>query len=230
MSANQTNQRITIKGTRDGLTLFMDDTCSFENLLKELHDILTSHHFAEDEPMITVKVELGNRYLNGEQESQLREVIRKQNKLVVDQIVSNVILKTEALEWKEDTEIRLHNKIVRSGQVLHVNGDLLLVGDVNPGGKVIASGNIFVMGNLRGIAHAGVDGNEEAVIAASYMAPNQLRIADKISRSPDNEQGGVHMECGFLDEQREQIIMDRISSLTKARPDLNAFERRIFNG
>ncbi len=83
---------------------------------------------------------------------------------------------------------------------------------------------------MRGIAHAGVNGNREAVIAASYMGPSQLRIAEIISRSPDSETEGVPMECGFIEKDGEQIIMDRISSLVKTRPDLNAFERRILNG
>lgn len=53
--------------------------------------------------------------------------------------------------------------------MLHVKGNLLLIGDVNPGGTVIAGGNIFVIGALRGIAHAGYYGDAEAVIAASVM-------------------------------------------------------------
>ena len=42
-------------------------------------------------------------------------------------------------------------RIIRSGQVLQVAGDLLLIGDVNPGGTVIAGGNIFIMGALKGL-------------------------------------------------------------------------------
>ncbi|SHN08699.1 septum site-determining protein MinC [Gracilibacillus kekensis] len=225
-----TNKWITIKGTRDGLTLFMNDNCSWDELLIELDEILSAKHVTVDEPLITVKIKLGNRYITREQEQALLEITRKHNKLVVDQIVSNVILKEEALNWKEETDIKLHNKVVRSGQVLEVNSDVLLIGDVNPGGKIIATGNIFVLGNLRGIAHAGAKGNREAVIAASYMAPSQLRIAEIISRSPDSDKEGVPMECGFIEKDGEQIIMDRISSLVKSRPQLNAFERRIMNG
>ena len=65
-------------------------------------------------------------------------------------------------------------------------GDLLLIGDVNPGGTVIAGGNIFIMGALKGFAHAGCYGNDQAVIAASSMKPSQLRISDCLNRAPDN--------------------------------------------
>ncbi|MDX8046566.1 septum site-determining protein MinC [Gracilibacillus sp. S3-1-1] len=224
------NKWVTIKGTRDGLTLFMNDECSWNELLVEVEEILSTKHLATDEPLITVRIELGNRYITNEQEQILREVIRKHNKLVVDKITSNVILKEEALRWKEETDVNLHNKVVRSGQVLEVNGDLLLIGDVNPGGKIVATGNIFVLGNLRGIAHAGVKGKTDAVIAAAHMAPSQLRIAEVISRSPDADAGGAPMECGFIDEKAGQIVMDRISTLARSRRDLNAFERRVKNG
>nr|WP_153736835.1 septum site-determining protein MinC [Aquibacillus halophilus] len=221
---------ITIKGTRDGLTLFIDDSCSFADVMQELEQVLSTNYVDKDEPMITVTIHLGNRYLHKQQEEKLREVIRSKNKLVVHSIESNVILKKQALEWKEDSEIKSITKIVRSGQVLEVKGDLLLIGDVNPGGKIVASGNIFVLGSLRGIAHAGAYGNRDAVITASYMKPSQLRIADYISRSPDYESDGVYMECGLIDESKEKIVIDRLQVLSQKRPDLNGFERRILNG
>ncbi|WP_110943470.1 septum site-determining protein MinC [Virgibacillus senegalensis] len=223
-------QLITIKGTRDGLTLYVDDSCSFNEMLTELEATLSTNHVTEDEPMITVTIQLGNRYLHEKQEEQLRELIRSKNKLVVQAIESNVIPKKQALDWLEDSEVKVINKVVRSGQVVEVQGDMLLIGDVNPGGKIMASGNIFVMGNLRGIAHAGVPNNREAVIAAAYMKPSQLRIADYISRSPDYETEGVYMECGIIDHEKEKIIIDRLQILARKRPDINGFERRMIHG
>ncbi|QTM99955.1 septum site-determining protein MinC [Sediminibacillus dalangtanensis] len=223
-------QLITIKGTRDGLTLYIDDSCSFSEMLTELEATLSTNHVAEDEPMITVTIQLGNRYLHENQEEQLRELIRSKNKLVVQSIESNVISKKQALDWLEDSEVKVVNRVVRSGQVIEVQGDMLLIGDVNPGGKIMASGNIFVMGNLRGVAHAGVPNNREAVIAAAYMKPTQLRIADYISRSPDYETEGVYMECGIIDHEKEKIIIDRLQILARKRPDLNGFERRMIHG
>ncbi|KGX88041.1 septum site-determining protein MinC [Pontibacillus marinus] len=221
---------VTIKGTKDGLTLHIDDTCSFEDVLYELDQKISQKYIDEDQPMVTVNIQLGNRYLDEQQEEQLKELIRNHNKLVIQSVNSNVITKNEALEWKKDKEITPIFKVVRSGQVLEVRGDLLLVGDVNPGGKIIASGNIYVMGNLQGIAHAGVNGNNQAVIAASYMKPNQLRIADYISRSPDYDTEGVYMECGYVDEGQEKIMIDRLQLLAQKRPEMNGVERRMLNG
>ncbi|GAA5416172.1 septum site-determining protein MinC [Paraliobacillus ryukyuensis] len=223
-------QLITIKGTRDGLTLNIDDSCSFTAILEELDQVLSTQYIDDDSPMITVNIRLGHRYLHNEQEQILRDLIRKKNKLVVQSIESDVILKQDALQWKEENEVKVITKMIRSGQSIEITGDVLLVGDVNPGGKLTATGNIFVLGHLRGIAHAGSFGNRNAVVAASYMQPMQLRIADYISRSPDYESSGVYMECGFIDEKAEKIIIDRLQILTQKRPELNGFERRILNG
>ncbi|HBU12606.1 MAG TPA: hypothetical protein DEB31_07755, partial [Clostridiales bacterium] len=50
------------------------------------------------------------------------------------------------------------NGTVRSGQRIESEGDIVIVGDVNPGAEVIAGGSIAVFGKLRGLAHAGCGG------------------------------------------------------------------------
>jgi septum site-determining protein MinC len=74
---------------------------------------------------------------------------------------------------------------LRSGQVVSHKGDLVIVGDVNPGAEIMAEGDITVWGSLRGIAHAGVGGNNEAEIRALNLQPIQIRIATAIARAPD---------------------------------------------
>ena len=75
---------------------------------------------------------------------------------------------------------------VRSGRVLEVPQDLVIIGDVNPGAEVCAGGNIVVLGKLRGIAHAGADGSERFIIALD-LQPQQLRIASLIARADESE-------------------------------------------
>jgi len=120
------------------------------------------------------------------QEEEIKSLVRSRRNLVVDEIISNVITKEAAAREKVENEIVPVTTIVRSGQVLKAEGDLLLVGNVNPGGTVIANGNIFIMGNLRGIAHAGYSGRRDAVVVASNMVPSQIRIADCLNRAPDD--------------------------------------------
>ena len=84
-----------------------------------------------------------------------------------------------------------HHGTLRSGEHLDAFGDVLVLGDVNPGARISAGGNVMVWGRLRGIAHAGKPGNNQAKITALQLRPLQLRIADKIARGPDEkpEQG-----------------------------------------
>ncbi|MFD1736036.1 septum site-determining protein MinC [Bacillus salitolerans] len=222
----QLQQYVTIKGTKDGLTLHLDDRCSFQELLSEIEEKLSvNHHTQPDSPLITVRVKVGTRYISEEQEEALKTLIRKKKNLVVGSIDSEVITKEHAELLRKQAEITSVCKMIRSGQVLQVEGDLLLIGDVNPGGTVIASGNIFVMGALRGSAHAGVHGNNEAVIAASVMKPSQLKISNVINRAPDRlVEDSNDMECAYIDED-QQIVIDRLQVLSNLRPKLTRLER-----
>ncbi|MEH2323910.1 MAG: septum site-determining protein MinC [Nostoc sp.] len=74
---------------------------------------------------------------------------------------------------------------VRSGVEIRHPGTVIILGDVNPGGIVIADGDIIIWGRLRGIAHAGAGGNRECLIMALQMEPTQLRIADGVARAPE---------------------------------------------
>lgn len=219
-------QNVTIKGTKDGLTLHLDDTCSYEELKQELDRKLSnSTRVQEEDKLLSVKVKVGNRYLSEDQQEELKELIRQKRNLIVDSIETNVLTKEEAERLKREGEIVSIARVIRSGQVVEVIGDLLLIGDVNPGGTVKASGNIFIMGNLKGIAHAGCEGNDEAVITASVMRPSQLRISDHINRAPDqsSDEDEKVMECAYISENN-QIIVDRLQALIQQRPNLTRFE------
>jgi septum site-determining protein MinC len=219
-------QNVTIKGTKDGLVLHLDDSCSYEELKIELDEKLSANARTQvDRQLLPVKVDMGNRYINENQREELKSLIRQKKNLVVDDIESNVITKQEAEQLKSETEVVTVARIIRSGQVLKVPGDLLLIGDVNPGGTVIAGGNIFIMGALKGIAHAGYLGNDQAVITASGMRPAQLRISNCLNRAPESEQSNERreMECAYIDDN-QQIIVDRLQVLYHLRPNLTRLE------
>ncbi|MGM9988638.1 MAG: septum site-determining protein MinC [Bacillaceae bacterium] len=216
----QKQQYVTIKGTKEGITLVLDDICSYRTVLEELDEKLTSKFCENSErPLIPVYINVGNRYLTKEQDEEIRTLVRMKKNLVVENINCNVMSRAEALEWKRSNEIKSVTKTIRSGQVLKVQGDLLLIGDVNPGGMVVAGGNIYVMGALKGIAHAGYYGNRNAIIAASLMKPMQLRIYDLITRSPDTTESGNEMEYAYVNEEG-RIAVDRLQQLTHLKPNI----------
>ncbi len=221
----QKHQFVTIKGTKDGLTLHLDDRCSFQELLTEIEEKLSvNQQIIQDSPPIEVHVKIGNRYISDGEEEILRVLIKKKKKLTVGTIESDVITKVDALKWKKQSGITTVSKVVRSGQVVEVSGDLLLIGDVNPGGAVVAGGNIFVLGSLRGHAHAGNAGRKEAVVVASVLKPTQLKICDIMNRAPDRSQNEKNeMECAYINES-QQIMIDRLQVLSYLRPGLSLLE------
>lgn len=86
-------------------------------------------------------------------------------------------------------EAILVQRTLRSGQVIHHPGHVVIIGDVNPGAEIRAGGSVVVWGRLRGTVHAGAgEGQgENAVVCALQLSPTQLRIGDYITRSPADD-------------------------------------------
>lgn len=116
---------------------------------------------------------------------------------------------------------------IKSGMVLESGGDMTIVGDVEFGAKLIAGGNICVLGALRGEAFAGVYGDNGVIIAANVFEPSKLRIAGYVGIAPkDNKSIGVpeyaHVSDGgiviepveqvsaFDDDERQRGIINSI--------------------
>jgi septum site-determining protein MinC len=72
----------------------------------------------------------------------------------------------------------------RSGMRIESEADCVVLGDVNPGAEIVATGDIIVFGRLRGIAHAGSRGDRTARIWAMSIEPSQIRIAELVAVSP----------------------------------------------
>jgi septum site-determining protein MinC len=90
---------------------------------------------------------------------------------------------------------------LRNGQVLKHHGDLTLLGDVNGGAEVVATGSVVVFGRVRGMVYAGAAGNREAIICAIDLSATQIRIADVRARSPE-EQGDKVPEIACIEGDR----------------------------
>jgi septum site-determining protein MinC len=94
-----------------------------------------------------------------------------------------------------------HRGTLRGGQVLQQLGSLVVVGDVNPGAELVATGDIVVFGALRGTAHAGAQGDPAARVFALELAPTQLRIATLIA-SDDGARRRREPEVAFVEDGR----------------------------
>lgn len=87
---------------------------------------------------------------------------------------------------------------VRSGVDVRHAGTVVILGDLNPGGTVIAEGDVLVWGRLRGTAHAGAGGNTQCRIMALQMQPTQLRIANQMARAPESSPTHFDPEVAYI--------------------------------
>lgn len=108
------------------------------------------------------------------------ESLNDENKLVnaMNKVLagSHEIVKEETLYIKQ---------ILRSGQKVEHDGNIVIIGDCKAGSEIIASGDITVWGILGGIAHAGSKGDFNSTIRAFRINAIQLRIANLLARKPD---------------------------------------------
>jgi len=86
-----------------------------------------------------------------------------------------------------DSAILIH-RTMRSGFKVAYQGHVVVLGDVNPGAEIVASGSVVIWGRLRGTVHAGAQGDTKAVVCALELAPSLLRIATKIATTPKDTQ------------------------------------------
>jgi septum site-determining protein MinC len=194
---------ITFKATVNGLILIMKEEDSFEAVVEQIGRKLdTAGKFFKG---ASITIRYRGKKLTKQEEEKLAELIALKTGAEIRSFEEDT---SEAEKDQNDETEEAHQKTklrklyfkginegntkffrgtVRSGQLVSFDGNIVVIGDVNPGGVVEALGNVIVVGSLRGVVHAGADGNKEAVVVALNLQPTQLRIADVITRSPDEE-------------------------------------------
>ena len=192
------NQSVIIKSNRYGLVVILDDGPDWETIKNEVAEKFSaSAKFFGNAQMA---LSFQGRKLNAEEEAELAEVIAKNCQIQVACIVDDNA-KTEqrmkqAMESLESAapaehdltnlqDGRFYKGTLRSGQVLESETSIIILGDVNPGARVVSKGNVIVLGALKGNVFVGAAGNEAAFVAALSMDPMQIRIGDVIARSSD---------------------------------------------
>ncbi|MCL2383337.1 MAG: hypothetical protein FWC79_04185 [Oscillospiraceae bacterium] len=105
----------------------------------------------------------------------------------------------------ENSETKFYRSGLRSGQRLEFEGSLVILGDVNGGAEVIAGENIVILGELRGLAHAGAKGNKKAIIAANCLDCPQIRIANVIK---EMEEADLYEEYKYAYIQDEKMVLE----------------------
>ena len=204
---------VIFKGTKDGVTVIFDPEVSFDILCRQLErKVEEAGRFFDN---VKTSLAFKGRVFTEEEEEILLKIIAKYTTMEI------TFVKTENNELKRLSDLlekemspynltKFHKGSLRNGKKIEFDGSVVVVGDVNPGAEIKAAGNIIVLGQLKGMAHAGCMGMTDAFVTAIYMAPVQLRIADIITRFPEeNKRGPKPPEYAFV--QNGQIFVMALS-------------------
>jgi septum site-determining protein MinC len=88
------------------------------------------------------------------------------------------------IDYKESESALMVRRTLRSGYSLKHPGHIVIIGDINLGAEVIASGSVVIWGKLRGVVHAGAEGDTNANVYALDLSPTQLWIAGQNATLP----------------------------------------------
>ena len=100
------------------------------------------------------------------------------------------------------SETKFIQNSLRSGHKEEYPGSIVVCGDVNFGAEIIAGGNIMILGALRGVAHAGANGNTMAIISANNIDLTQIRIANLV-----REVGEKVDKCPICKIEKNEIVI-----------------------
>jgi len=196
---------ITFKVAKDGIVLTLDPEANFNRIKEALRDHVNSatNFYAGADLYINIaessfKIDQLNEIVN----------IARGYKDVKNIIFTSDVVKRDTVEVNNEGETYLINRTLRSGQKIKKSGNVVIIGDINPGAEVIAGGNIIVFGKIRGVVHAGAGGSTEASVTALKLEPTQLRISKKIARPPEESSNkkSLKPERAFI--QDGQIMVE----------------------
>lgn len=216
------NERITIKGTSDGLIITLG-AGAWPGLVEELDQHLNQKAAFFKGGRVALRI--GPRQLTRLQMESVGHVLNRHKVTLwavesdspgTQQAAEQLGLETDLSPQKEPEVIAEpapvgENSIVvqrtlRSGQTIHHPGHVVVIGDVNPGAEIKAGGSVVIWGRLSGTVYAGIGENglgEKAVVCALQLSPALLSIGKQITRSPaiDNNPDVIPEMASVQDSQ-----------------------------
>jgi len=196
-----------IKGIKEGILITFDDQ-DWQNARERLFaKINEKQAFFQGAQVV---LDVGNSVLGTKALEDIRTDLSNQNISLIGVLSHSMvtkeaaqrlglITKLEKPKTKTDQQLKpldtvlsgeaavFIHRTMRSGFKVSYQGHVIVLGDVNPGAEVVATGSVIVWGHLRGTVHAGAEGDQAAVVCALDLSPTQLRIASKIAITPKDQ-------------------------------------------
>ena len=185
------SNHVIIKGKNDRLVIALDPDISFLDICDILKTkILEARNFIGNSRMA---IEFSGRTLTNEEENTLIGIITDNSNIVISYIFSKREDSDEEIVLEhlnpliEEGKTHFYRGTLRSGSKIESDGNIVVLGDVNPSSIIKARGNVIVLGHLNGTVYAGLGGDDRAFIGAVHFNPIQLTIGMKTITDIQNE-------------------------------------------
>ena len=177
------SNHVIIKGKNDRLVIALNPDIAFLDICDILKTkILEARNFIGNSRMA---IEFSGRALTNEEENKLIGIITENSNIVISYIFSKRTDSEEEMDLEninpliEEGKTHFFRGTLRSGSKIESDGNVVVLGDVNPSSIIKARGNVIVLGHLNGTVYAGLGGDDRAFIGAIYFNPIQLTIGMK---------------------------------------------------
>ena len=233
---------VVIKGNKNGIAVKLDDKVDFSELKTMLREkFMASAKFFG---IADLALSLEGRELSDTQEKEIMDIISEvtdinivclvdhddERDLVYQRAIAKVMedkcnqaspLEGEQISVPAQPLCQFYKGTLRSGQVLETESSVVVLGDVNPGGRIIACGNVIVLGSLKGNVFAGANGNENAFVVALNMEPMQIKIADVIARCSDSSPVKKKLKA------KAKVVQPKIAYVYEGNIYVEDFEQNV---
>ena len=177
------SNHVIIKGKNDRLVIALNPDIDFLDICDILKTkILEAKNFIGNSRMA---IEFSGSALTNVEENKLIGIITENSNIVISYIFSKRTDSEEEMDLEninpliEEGKTHFFRGTLRSGSKIESDGNVVVLGDVNPSSIIKARGNVIVLGHLNGTVYAGLGGDDRAFIGAIYFNPIQLTIGMK---------------------------------------------------
>lgn len=199
---------INVSQKKDLFIIKINEDAKYEDIIKDLkHKVVQLKKLYKG---AKTPIKVVGKVLKNKEIEEIEQIIQNSLNVEVDfdmprELGLSNIKKTFATEVST-SETKFHHGSLRSGQRLEEDGSIVILGDVNSGAEVIASENIVVLGVLRGLAHAGAKGNNDAIISAGRLDTVQMRISNIVREFNREEETLRKMVYAYVKD--EKIVIE----------------------
>lgn len=211
-----------VKASSSEYRLIISEEASLNDIREEMKDFSNQlMNIRREGNASLLVIETPNRLLPEGLKDEIRQLIVQRTKWDII-FKTNVLSHQNAIKWHKDTTINVEFRTVEPGNMVDVHGDVVIVGDIKPGGYVRATGSVFIIGNHEGVVSAGYEGNPEAVVVGTFSSIGEIKI-DNVNYSINHlldDKSNYTARVYYLNE-RGSIDRAPISEIENIRPEID---------